>query len=123
MDIINLIFILFIVFTLSNPVFKIIKITFYFIKNKIKPIKLPKYDWREVRLEESLNYEWGVVKFYATKNWVEIYVSLLGNLDDVDKTGRRLIIPKWKVISYGGGSMKLICVFSRDYERYKKWQK
>jgi hypothetical protein len=123
MELISIFFILFLIGMLSYPAFKSTSVIFYFIKNNIKPIKLPKYQWREIRLNDSLGYEWGSAKFYSTKKWVELYISMLGNLDDVDKNERRIIIPKWKIIFYNGESMKLLGVTSTDYERYNKWQK
>ncbi len=123
MELISILFILFLIWTLSYPTFKLTQIIFYFIKNNLKPIKLPKYQWREIRLENSLGFEWGSAKFYSTRKWVELYISMLGNLDNVDKNERGIIVPKWKIIFYDGESMKLLGITSGDYGRYKKWQK
>ncbi len=99
-----------------------IGVVFLFIKNHIKPIELPKYKWIETQLDDSLGYEWVKVKFYATKNWVEIYAWMFGNLDDVDRKEERLIIPKWKIVSYNKDMMKLISSI-KDYQRYGEWNK
>lgn len=123
MELISIFFILFLIGILSYPTFKLTLIIFYFIKNNLKQIKLPKYQWKEIRLDNSLGYEWGSAKFYSTKKWVELYISMLGNLDDIDKNERRIIVPNWKITFYDGESMKLLGVTSADYERYKKWKK
>jgi len=95
---------------------------YYWIKNNLKPVELPKYKWTEIQLKDSLGYEWAKSKFYATKNWVEFYVWMLGNNDNVDREERRLIIPKWKVVFYRNGLMGILSS-KKDYKRYKEWRK
>ena len=95
---------------------------FYYIKNKLNPPKIEKYKWIEIQLDSSLGYEWVKAKFYATKNWVEVYAYMFGNNDDVDRKEERLIIPMWKVVSYGEGFMKVLSS-KTDYKRYKRWNK
>jgi len=101
---------------------KIIISIYYFIKNNFQPVKLPRYKWVEVQLDSISGYEWAKAKFYVTKNWVEFYAWMFGNNDNVDRKEKRFIIPKWKVLSYKEGVMKIL-LSRRDYLRYKRWHR
>ena len=95
---------------------------YHWIKNHIKPIELPKYEWEEIQLSDSLGYEWVKAKIYSTRNWVEVYAYMFGNNDDVDRKEERLIIPKWKILFYEDGIMRILSS-KKDYKRYKEWNK
>lgn len=91
----------------------IILTIFYFIKNKIRPIELPKYNWQDNMISYNLRDNISHIKFYATKNWCEIYVkdsvwfdsknnqfteSLIPRYNNQTVS---LIVPKWKIKDYG----------------------
>jgi len=126
-------------------VLQTISLLYYWIKNHIKPVELPKYQWIDniVTFSNIRNYDnQADIKIYATKNWVEIYVKNSAcvdyadsNLISRDNRTESLIVPKWKVVSYEPYSLKqvlnsdtsfvleLIGVSYTDYERYKWWHK
>ena len=126
-------------------IFSMIFIIFYWVKNHIKPVKLPKYQWfdKVVTFSNIRNQDnQADIKFYATKNWVEIYIISSANVDYGDSNlisrnshGESLIIPKWKVVSYKPYELKniiksnteyvmeFIGISKRDYKRYKEWHK
>lgn len=114
-----------------------IRLIYYFIKNKIKPIELPKYQWYDNIVTFSNirnNDNHAHIKFYATKNWVEIYIEDSADVDFLDSAvnsqnykKESLIVPKWKIVSYkphfqGGYVLEIIGVSWKDYKRYKDWQ-
>jgi hypothetical protein len=123
----------------------IISLIYYWIKNHIKPVELPTYRWFDkiVTFSNMRNQDnQADIKFYATKNWVEIYLINSSNVDYCDSNlisrnnrGESLIIPKWKVVSYEPYSLKQITnsdtdfvmdfvgISKNDYERYKEWHK
>lgn len=117
-----------------------ISLIYYWIKNHINPVELPKYKWFDKiitysRLRGNDNY--ANIKFYATKNWVEIYIEDSADVnfgdsavDSQNNKKESLIIPKWKVISYEENSksiyptgrlIKFVGVSWNDYKRYKEW--
>jgi len=120
-------------------------LVFCFIKNHIKPIELPKYQWYDnvVTFSNIRNKDnQANIKFYATKNWVEIYIKDSANVDygdsnliSRDNRTESLIVPKWKIIEYKHYELKdllntntshvleFIGVSYSDYERYKEWHK
>jgi len=131
-----------------KSVFKILFwliLIFYFVKNHIKPIELPKYQWYDntVTFSNMRNKDnQADIKFYATKNWVEVFIKHSSNVDygdsnliSTDNRTESLIVPKWKIVSYGPYNLKEITgsntthvlefvgVSLRDYERYKEWHK
>jgi hypothetical protein len=122
-----------------------ISTSFYFLKNKVKPVNLPKYKWidRVVTFSNIRNKDnQAYIKFYATKNWVEIYIINSANVDYLDSNlisknnhSESLIIPKWKVISYEPYNLKnligtdteyvmnFVWITKNDYKRYQRWHK
>ena len=131
-----------------KSVFKILFwliLIFYFVKNHIKPIELPKYQWYDntVTFSNMRNKDnQADIKFYATKNWVEVFIKHSSNVDygdsnliSTDNRTESLIVPKWKIVSYEPYNLKEITgsntthvlefvgVSLRDYERYKEWHK
>lgn len=123
----------------------VLSLIYYWIKNHIKPIELPKYQWFDkvvtfsnLRNQDNQAY----IKFYATKNWVEIYIINSSNVDYGDSNlisknnhDESLIIPKWKVTSYKPYSLKKITnsdtefvmdfvgINKSDFERFREWNK
>ena len=123
----------------------VFSLIYYWIKNHINQVELPKYQWLDkvvtfsnIRDEDNQ----ADIKFYATKNWVEIYIINSSNVDYLDSNlisrnnhGESLIIPKWKVVSHKPYSLKKITnsetdfvmgfvgVSKKDYERYLEWNK
>ena len=108
-------------------------------------LELPKYKWLDnivtfsnIRDEDNQ----ADIKFYATKNWVEIYIIKSANVDYLDSNlisknnhDESLIIPRWKVVSYKPYDLKdivksdtnfvmeFIGISKKDYERYLEWNK
>lgn len=122
-------------------VFSTISLIYYWIKNHIKPIELPKYKWFDNIASYSLIDSITHIKFYATKNWVEIYAE-----DSIwfqegcyiphhKHQSKSIIVPKWKIKFYGNKKhhtmikdgdkkvLEFIGVSKKDYERYLEWDK
>lgn len=126
-------------------IFHIISLVYYWIKNHIKPVELPKYKWYDnvVTFSNIRNYDnQADIKFYATKNWIEIYIKNSANVDYCDSNLisrdnriESLIVPKWKIVSFKSYDFKnltssdtdhvleFVGVSIADYKRYKKWHK
>jgi hypothetical protein len=123
----------------------VFSLIYYWIKNHIKPVEFPKYKWLENVVTFS-NIRDGDnqadIKFYATKNWVEIYIIKSANVDYLDSNlisrnnhDESLIIPRWKVVSYKPYDLKdfvksdtnfvmeFVGISKKDYERYLEWNK
>jgi hypothetical protein len=106
-----------------------IRYVFLFIKNRIVPIKLPKYKWKTA-ISYTIRDNYANIKFYATKNWVEIFINdsslvnwLDSGVDSQNHNTANLIIPKWKVISYDKEYFQTLPVSKKDYKRYREWHK
>jgi hypothetical protein len=144
MDFFTIIVIIIFLFLFRKLLIKIIELImnsiyfgFIFIKNNIKPIELPKYKWHDNIISFS-NFrdesDQAHIKFYATKNWVEIYIKDSSYTQELPPTinyhGESLIIPKWKVTQYKPYELNrkfkilnVIGINKRDYERYWKFNK
>lgn len=113
-------------------------VLYYFIKNHLKPVILPKYKWHDCVVTYSTlrnrdNY--ANIKFYATKNYVEVYIIDSSNVDFLDSSvasqnncPESFIVPKWKIVSFKPGKsreegsvLEFVGVSKRDYKRYKRW--
>lgn len=94
-------------------VFSTISLIYYWIKNHIKPVELPKYKWFDKVITYSLVDSIAHIKFYATKNWVEIYVEdsiwfdsknsqfTESMIPHYKNQSNSFITPKWKIKFYG----------------------
>jgi len=126
-------------------IFHTLSVIYYWIKNHIKPVELPKYQWIDnvVTFSNVRNHDnQADIKFYATKNWVEVFIKNTAcvdygdsNLISRDNRMESFIVPKWKITEFKPYELKdflktdtsyvleFIGITYSDYERYKEWHK
>ena len=118
---------------------------FHAVKKHTKYVELPLYKWQDnvVTFSDIRNNDnYANIKFYATKNWVEVYIKDSAcvdfgdsNLISRDNRSESFIVPRWKIEEYKPYDLnefidtdtthvlEIKDVSYEDYERYKEWHK